>query len=153
MPMLITLRMGLPVKPFPLARADAISKRGHAIEDFVDLGDDIFAIHKDGLILGSTQRDMEHGALLSDIDLFAAEHGIDVFAELRFFGEGEEKAESLAGDAVLGVIEEEARGFSGHAFAALRIVSKKGTQVRTGKLAGVGLELFPRGQAGEGASL
>ena len=47
MPRLTTLRMRLPVWPRPRAAADALRERGHPVEDGVDLGHDVDAVHAD----------------------------------------------------------------------------------------------------------
>ena len=52
MPMLITFRIGLPVKPGPLVVADAHRERGHPIEDRVDVGDDVLAVDDQPLARG-----------------------------------------------------------------------------------------------------
>ena len=45
MPILITLRMRLPVVALPIAAADAVGKIGHLVEDGMNLRHDVLAIH------------------------------------------------------------------------------------------------------------
>ena len=61
---------------------------------------------------------MQDGALLGDVDVVAAEHGVDAIAQTAIFDERDEQAQGLRGDAVLGVIEVQARSFGAHACAA-----------------------------------
>ena len=113
MPMLMTLRMRLPVWPFHCAAADAVGEVGHAVEDGVDLGDDVLAIDDDRGVARGAQGDVEDGAVFGDVDLLAGEHGVDALARLRLVGEVDEQTEGLVGDAVFGVVEVDAGGVDG----------------------------------------
>ena len=65
MPMLTTLRIGLPVWPGPLARAHALGERRHPVEHLVDVGDDVAGRRRRAtLALRHPQRDVEDGAVL-----------------------------------------------------------------------------------------
>ena len=77
MPMLTTLRIRLPVWPFHVAAADLLGEVGHLVEHGVDLGHDVLAVDDDRLPLRGAQGDVQHGAVLGDVDLVAAEHGVD----------------------------------------------------------------------------
>ena len=55
---------------------------------------------------------MKDGAVLGDVDLLARKHGFCALFEAGFFGYAEEEFEGFVGDAVLGVVEEKAFGFS-----------------------------------------
>ena len=72
MPMLTTLRIGLPVCPRPLAAADPLAERGHPVEHLVDLLDDVVAVDDQRALARHPQRDVEHGAVLGDVDPLAA---------------------------------------------------------------------------------
>ena len=72
MPMLTTLRIGLPVWPFHVAGADAVGERGHPVEHLVHLRHDVAAVDDDRRARAAPQRDVEDGAVLGDVDLLAA---------------------------------------------------------------------------------
>ena len=44
---------------------------------------DVVAVHRDRRPLRRTQRDMQNGAVFGDVDLLAAEHGVDARAKPR----------------------------------------------------------------------
>ena len=69
MPMLTTLRMRLPVWPFQSPLRTASAERRHAVEHLVHLGHDVDAVDDDARAPRRAQRDVQHGALLGDVDL------------------------------------------------------------------------------------
>ena len=71
------------------------------------------------------------------------------------FGEGDEKAQGLGGDAVLGVVEKEAAGLGGEALAASGVFGEEIAQMLCANRGKVALQRLPRGalverQAGGG---
>jgi hypothetical protein len=66
-----------------------------------------------------------------------------VLLEAGFFGELDEEFEGLVGDAVLGVVEEEAAGFGGEAGAAGRVGVEEVAEVLGAEGFGVLLKGFP----------
>ena len=77
MPMLMTFLMRLAGVALPLAAADSVGEGRHLVEHGMDGGDDVFAVDDDRLALGRAQGDVQDGALLGDVDLLAAEHGVE----------------------------------------------------------------------------
>ncbi len=73
---------------------------------------------------------MQNRALLRDVDLFAAEHGVNTVSQAGFFRELKQEFESFVGHAVLGIIEVQAQRFDRHALTALRVVCKKLPQMQ-----------------------
>ena len=61
---------------------------------------------------------MEDGAILGGVDLLAGEHGLDALLEVGLSGKVCQQLQGLIGDAVLGVVEEDAGGIGGEAGAA-----------------------------------
>ena len=55
------------------------------------------------------QGHVQHGAILGDVDLLAAEHGVDAAAQVALVGESAEQRDRLVGDAVLRVVEDRCR--------------------------------------------
>ena len=108
----------------PRAASDAADELGHLVQHGVHLGHHVLAVHEDGGVLRRAQGDVQHGAVLGEVDLVPAEHGINAVAQAGFLGQLHEQLEGPAGDAVLGVVEEEARRLGGHAFAAFGVLAK-----------------------------
>ena len=54
------------------------------------------------------QRDVQHRAVLGDVDVLAGEHRVAPRGDARLVRELEEQAQRLVGDAVLRVVEQEA---------------------------------------------
>ncbi len=74
---------------------------------------------------GRAQGHVQDRAVLGDVDLVAAKHGVDAVAQARLLGQVEEQPERLVGDAILGVIEEEAGGLGREPLAAAGIVGEQ----------------------------
>ena len=81
MPMLTTLRMRLPVCPLHAPLRTRCENRAHPIEHSVHFGHDVLAVHDDRRVLRRPQGNVQNGALLGDIDLLAAKHGVDPLAQ------------------------------------------------------------------------
>ena len=67
--------------PLPLAGADALGERGHAVERLVHLGDDVDSVHDERALPRHAQRDMQDRAVLGRVDPVAAEHGLGALAQ------------------------------------------------------------------------
>ena len=76
---------------------------------------------RQGLPARRAQRRVQHGALLGDVDGVSAEHCVDALAQSAILGQRDQQAERFVGDAVLGVVQVQARRFGVHALAARRI--------------------------------
>ncbi len=128
---------------FPLPAAHAVGEGRHLVEHRMHFRHDVLAIDDDRRSLRRAERDMQHGAVFGDVDLVAAEHRVDARAQPGFVGEFEQQLERLVGDAVLRVVEKEARGFGGEPRAALRIIGEELAQMRAADLLAVGRERLP----------
>ncbi len=95
----------------------------------MDAGDNVFAIDENALGLGRAQSDVQDGAILGEVDLVAAKHGVNAGAQAGLFGEGYEKFEGFIGNAVLGVVEEYAVGLGGEAGAASGLLGEEIAQL------------------------
>ena len=71
----------------PFAAAHSVGEGGHLVEHRMDAGDDVFAIDEDRFAFGRAQRDVQHGAVFGDVDLVAAEHGVDALLQAALLGE------------------------------------------------------------------
>ena len=95
--------------------------------------------------LRRAQGHVQDRALLGDVDLLAAEHGVDPRPQAGFLGELQEQFERFVRDAILGVVQVNARGFGGHALAARGVLGEQLPQMQFPDLLIVGLEGFPCG--------
>ena len=140
----------LPREAGPRAGTDAVREVRHAVEHGVNVRHHVLAIDDDrGTPRGAKGR-VEHGASFGDVDLVAAEQGVDTVAELALLGELHEQLQRFVGDAVLGVIEEHAFGLGGESFASARILREELPEVLRADLGMVRLQGLPRGEAREG---
>ena len=91
----------------------------------MNVGDYIAAIVENSGVARCAQRDMQDGAVLRDIDLIAAEHGVDAIAQPRLLREPQQQSQCLVGDPVLGIVEIDPGRFERQPLAAVAIVGKK----------------------------
>ena len=87
MPMLITLRIGLPVCPFHSPERTRSEKARHPVEHLVDLLDDVLAVDDQRAVPRHPQRDVEDRAVLRDVDVLAAEHRVASVGHAALVGE------------------------------------------------------------------
>ena len=125
MPILITLRMRLPVWPFQSPLRTPIGERGHLVEHGMNLGHDVLAVMDDRSAARRAQGDVQHRALLGGVDLLAAEHGVDALAQARLLGELQQQGQGFVGDAVLGIVEIDSGGFGHEPLAAPAILGEE----------------------------
>mmetsp|Transcript_11100 Transcript_11100/g.25696 ORF Transcript_11100/g.25696 Transcript_11100/m.25696 type:complete len:236 (+) Transcript_11100:1201-1908(+) len=76
------VRDGFARVPLPLARAHALDESFHLAEHRVHLGHHVGAVDKDRRVRAVSQRDVQHGTLLSEIDLLAREHALRLVGHL-----------------------------------------------------------------------
>ena len=91
MPMLTTLRMRLPVWPFQVPLRTRSQKSAILSRTAWTSGHDVLAVDEDGLRPSGAQGDVQDGALLGDVDLVAAEHGVDAVAQAGLLGQPEQQ--------------------------------------------------------------
>jgi len=80
------------------------------------------AIHHDRLVLRCSQRDVQNGPFLREIDLLTVKHGVDPLAQAALIREFEQQADRLIGDAVLRVVEVETYSLKREVLGALGIL-------------------------------
>ena len=83
MPMLTTFRMRLPVWPFHSPLRTRVGEAGHLVQHRVHVRHDVLAVHDDRGVPRRAERDVEDGPVLGDVDLLAAEHGVDPLRAAR----------------------------------------------------------------------
>ena len=92
---------------------------------------------------------MQDGTPLGDIDLLAAEHGVDAPPQAGFFRQLQKQLHGFVGDTVFGIVEADARGLDGQAPGALWIAGEELAQMQVPDLLVVGLEGLPGRETGQ----
>ena len=87
MPMLITLRIGLPVWPFHSPERTRSANARHPVEHLVDLLDDVLPVDDQRALARHPQRDVKNRAILRDVDVLAAEHRVAALGDAALVGE------------------------------------------------------------------
>ena len=79
---------------------------------------------------GRAQGHVQDGALLRDVDLLAAKHGVDARPQAGFFRQLQQELERFIGDAVLGIVKVDADGLGRHALPAGGIVREERPEMK-----------------------
>ena len=125
MPILMMLRIGLPVWPFHSPDRICVREAGHPVEHLVHLGDDVDPVHDERGPLRHAQGDVQHRAVLGHVDPLAREHGVPVPLELRLLGQLDQEAQGLVGDPVFRIVEVEPDGLRAEPLAPGRILGEE----------------------------
>ena len=113
----------------------------------MDVGDDVLAVHGQGVSGRAAQGRVEDGAVLGDVDVLAGVHGVTVARDVYLLGELDQGVADIVGQQVLGQIDVEVPQLVGEALGALRVVGEPGAQVRGHGVVELG-EAFPGGRGG-----
>jgi hypothetical protein len=124
----------------PLAAAHPIRERPHSVEHVVDLDHHVLAVDDQGTIAGHPQCDMEHGTVLGAVDVLASEHGLAPLGEAGFVGEARQELDRLVVDAVLRVVEEQARRLGNQSLTAPGVRREELAEVGAARLGVMTLE-------------
>src|SRR5262245_49506143 len=89
----------------PLTAANAVGEVRHLVEYCVDMWYNVLAIDEDGCSSWCTQGNVQHSAVLGDVDLVAAEHRVDALAQTGLLGQFSEQPHCFFRDAVLRVVK------------------------------------------------
>jgi len=117
-----------------MTAADAVGELSHLVEHAVNLRHYVLAIDDDGRAFRRTQRHVQDGAILRDVDLLASKHRVDSLAQAALLGEFNKQPEGLIVDAIFRIIQEDAGGLCRHALAARGIIRKKFPQMHVTNL-------------------
>src|SRR5207302_281302 len=101
----------------------------------VDVGDDVPAVDLDDGVAPCAEGDVEDGAVLGEVDLFAVEHGVAALGEIRLVGKVDQQAHRVTGDAVLGIVEIESKRVDGEFLGALRALKQNSNQLHPRSMA------------------
>ena len=128
----------------PRAAADPVGEVCHLVQHGVDLGHHVLAVNDDGRRTRRAQRHVQDCAVFRDVDLVAAEHRVYALAQAAFVGQLQQQPEGFVGDAILRVVEKDARGLHRQPLAALGIIGEELAQMHIPDLLVVGNERLPR---------
>ena len=87
MPMLTTLRMRLPVWPFHAPLRTRSEKSAILSSTAWTCGHHVLAVDDDRCAFRRAQGHVQDGAVLRDVDLLAAEHGVDPRSQAGLLGQ------------------------------------------------------------------
>ena len=110
---------------FPLAAADALAEGRHLVQHGMDSRNYVLAVGLDHFTLRSSQGHVQDRALLRDVDLLSAKHGVDALAQAGLVRQLQQQLQRFVGDAVLGIVEKYANSFGGKTFASLRVIGEQ----------------------------
>ena len=119
----------LPGVADPLARADALAERGHAVEHLVHLAHDVDPVHDERALARHAQCDVQHRAVLGDVDVLAAEHGVAALGDPARAGELHEQRHRLVRHPVLRPVGVPACCLAAQPTPAIRIAREELAQV------------------------
>ena len=111
----------------------------------MDVCDDVAPVHDQRSLPWHAQRDVQHRAVLGDVDSLAGEHRVAPFGHAGLPGQLDEQAERLVGHAMLRVVEVDARSLCGQAGAPSGVGGEELAEVSVRNLAVVGVEGAIRG--------
>ena len=144
MPMLITLRMRLPVWPVHAPARTRFAKSAIRSRTAWTSGT-TFAPSTTIEAFSAARNATCRTARFSVTLIFSpAEHRVDPRMELAFLGELDQEREGLVGDSVLRVVEIHARRFDRHPPATFRIGGEERTQMKVAHFRQMGPKRLPR---------
>ena len=96
----------------------------------MNAGHHVFAVHNNGCVFRSTQRNVQDRPILGDIDLVSAEHRLDARLQAAFLGQLKQKIERLIGDSIFGIVEVDTGCLGRHPLATRWIIVEKLPQMQ-----------------------
>jgi hypothetical protein len=129
----------------PFAGADPVGEDPHPGEHVVNAGNDIVPVDLDDRREGGAQGDVQHRAVLSCVDLLAAEHRVPELGHPDGGCEFAQQFQGLVGDEVLGVVDVQITDLERVTAGALRVGGEQLTQVGIRELVTVLAERVPLG--------
>mmetsp|Transcript_91530 Transcript_91530/g.222282 ORF Transcript_91530/g.222282 Transcript_91530/m.222282 type:complete len:392 (-) Transcript_91530:190-1365(-) len=108
----------------PLAVAHLVREVLDLVEDVPDVRDDVLTVDVDHLVARRARGDVEHGAVLRGVDVFALEHRVDLVLEPRRVGEVVELLHRLGHDALAREVAVHAVVLRGQRFVPLLVVQE-----------------------------
>src|SRR5260370_789894 len=94
---------------------------------------------------------MKHGPVFSAVDFLTLKHGVDPLPQAGFVREFDKELHRLVGDAILRVIEIDARRFGCQTSATLSVIREQISQMQRARLLTMRFEVLPAGPPRERA--
>ena len=113
----------------------------------MDVGDNVLAVHGQGVGGRAAQGGVEDSAVLGDVDVLAGVHGVAAARDVHLLGELDQGVADVVAQQVLGQVDVEVSQLVGEALGALRVVGEPGAQVRGHGVVELG-EALPGGRGG-----
>ena len=110
-----------PGRSRPRAVADLLGEGAGAVEHGVDLGHDVATVDLDDGVRRGSQRDVQHGSALGDVDRLTGEHRITTCRHPGRLGHGEQRGHHGVVDALLGVVDSQITDVQHVALGAARV--------------------------------
>ena len=129
MPIFTTLRMRLPVRPTKAPLRTRAAKSAIASSTLWTSGTTSTPSTSIVSPRGARKRHVQHGAAFRGVDLLAGEHRVAPLRHAALFGEPQQQPQRLVGDAVLRVVEEQARALGRKALRPARVVGEQLAQM------------------------
>ena len=139
----------IPAEAAPGAGTDPLAERAHLPEHPVHFRHYVGAAHKDRPVGTVAQRHVQHRAVLRGVDPGAAEHRFDGGGHAGLAREGDEQLHRFAGDAVLGVVEQDLLEAQRKAVEAAGVGGEQLAHVAAVDGAPVRGQVTPRGRLGQ----
>ena len=130
-------------RPGPLTRSDPVGHRSHPVEYLVDVGHHVAPVHHELAVAGHPERNVEDRTVLRRIDPLTREHRVPSFRNAGPGGHCHQGIEGAGVDPVLGVVEDQVPGASGHGGAARRVGGEQVAKVTGAKSLEVRDEVLP----------
>jgi hypothetical protein len=133
--------------------AQPASEVADPIEHRVHLRHHVLAVDEDGAVAAVAERDVQHRALLGDVDLVAGEHPVALLLHPLLTGKRKEKPQRLGGDSMFRIVDEQIGEPLREAIEALRILREERAHLHIAHLFVVLLQRDPGGAVGRHGDL
>ena len=150
MPIFTTLRMRLPVWPVNSPLRTRVAKSAIASSTLWTSGTTSAPSTSMRVSARRAQRHVQHGAAFRGVDLLAGEHRIAPFRHAALLRQPQQQPQRLIGDAVLRVVEEQARALGREALRPAGIVGEQRAQMHVLDLRMMRRQRLPGWRVGQG---
>gem|GEM_PF-5477845 len=109
----------------------------------MDLRDHVLSLHRDRLGFRGSEGGVQGRAVFRGVHPLPLEKGIDALLQLPGAGQRHECGQTVVGDPVLGIVQQQPGGFQGVARVAFRIFGEQFTHMAGPQVFGLLPERFP----------
>ena len=133
--------------PHPLAGTHLVGEGEHLVQHLVDVRDHVLPVDRQLRVAGQSQRGVQHGAILGDVDVFAAEHRIPAAGDVGLFREPQQRRDDIVVDQVLRQIDVQVPDGVCETGGPFRIVGEGPAEIQFG-IVGELVQLIPGSSGG-----